>query len=137
MAVNYFQAEDSFRNLFLQDGGVIAAPPNTTSFPTPTGAGQTIPTNQGLFNVVNPSGACTAAILQAGTYNYQLAVIVNIATTVANTITFSTTLGTGLVLTDSTPDANVIKAASCAVFVWIQSLNGGNGAWVRQGPFGG
>jgi hypothetical protein len=42
-----------------------------------------------------------------------------------------------LILTDAVPDAHVIKASSAAMFIWFSSLNGGNGAWVRVGPFGG
>ncbi len=106
------------------------------SIPTPTGAAQTIATTN-MVNRTAPSGAVTGAILQAGTKNGQVAIVTNESTVVANTITFSTTLATGLVLTDATPDGHVIKAASAAIFVWFSSLNGGNGAWVRVGPFGG
>jgi len=106
------------------------------SIPTPTGAAQTIATTN-IINRTAPSGAVTAAILQAGTKNGQVAVVSNESTVVANTITFSTTLATGLVLTDATPDGHVIKAASAAIFIWFSSLNSGNGAWVRVGPFGG
>jgi len=106
------------------------------SIPTPTGAGVTIATGN-VINRVAPSGACTAAILAAGTVNGQIAVVTNESTVVANTITFSTTLATGLILTDATPDAHVIKASSGAIFAWFTSLNAGAGAWVRVGPFGG
>lgn len=135
MAVNWFQAFDSFRNLFLQDGGSIVASPSN-SIASPTGAGVTIGTSQ-FINRNAAAGAVTAAILAAGTFNGQVVIVTNETTTVANTITFSTTLATGLVLTDATPDANVIKAASASMFIWLQSLNGGNGAWVKFGPFGG
>jgi hypothetical protein len=106
------------------------------SIPAPTGAAQTIAT----ANVVNrtaPAGACTGAILAAGTKNGQVAIVTNESTVVASTITFSTTLATGLILTDATPDAHVIKASSAALFIWFTSLNSGAGAWVRVGPFGG
>lgn len=106
------------------------------SIATPTGAGQTISTSH-LVNRVAASGACTAAILAAGTKNGQIAIVTNETTTAANTITFSTTLATGLVLTDATPNAVVIKAASAAIFIWFTSLNSGNGAWVHVAPFGG
>jgi hypothetical protein len=106
------------------------------SIPTPTGAAQTIATSN-LINRVAPSGACTNAILAAGTKNGQIAIVTNESTVVANTITFNTAVATGLVLTDATPDGHVIKASSAAIFIWFSSLNGGNGAWVRVGPFGG
>lgn len=102
----------------------------------PTGAAQTITTSK-VVNRTAPTGACTGAILAAGVQDGQVIIVTNESTVVANTITFSTTLATGLVLTDATPDAHVIKASSAAMFVWFTSLNGGSGAWVRVGPFGG
>jgi len=128
-------AVNSLRNLFLQDGGIIVAQPST-SIATPTGAGVTIGSSQ-FINRNAPSGAVTAAILAAGSFNGEIIIVTNESTIVANSITFSTTLATGLVLTDATPDANVIKAASASMFIWLTSLNGGNGAWVKFGPFGG
>lgn len=106
------------------------------SIPTPTGAAQTIATSHTISRTA-PSGAVTGAILAAGTKNGQICIVTNESTVVANTITFSTTLATGLVLTDATPDGHVIKASSAAIFIWFSSLNSGNGAWVRVGPFGG
>lgn len=103
---------------------------------TPTGAAQTITTSK-VINRTAPTGACTGAILAAGVVDGQLIIVTNESTVVANTITFATAIATGLVLTDATPDAHVIKASSAAVFVWFASLNGGAGAWVRIGPFGG
>ncbi len=103
---------------------------------TPTGAAQTIATTS-IINRTAPAGACTAAVLQAGTQNGQLAIVTNESTVVANTITFNTTVATGFVLTDATPDAIVIKAASAAIFIWLASLNSGAGAWVHVGPFAG
>jgi hypothetical protein len=135
MAVSWQQAQDSFRNLFLQDGGTIIAPP-ANSIATPTGAAQTIDTSQ-FINRVAPAGACTGAILKAGTFNGQIVIVTNEATNAARSITFSTTLATGLVLTDATPDANVILPSSASMFIWLTSLNSGNGAWVKFGPFGG
>lgn len=135
MAINYSQFADSFRNLFLQDGGYIVAPPSNT-IATPSGAAQTIDTSQ-LINRNVPGAACTGAILKAGVYNGQIAIVTNEATVVARSITFSTTLATGLVLTDASSDANVILAASASMFIWLSSLNSGNGAWVKFGPFGG
>ncbi len=108
----------------------------SASIPTPTGAAQTIATSY-LVNRVAPSGACTGAILAAGTKNGQIAIVSNESTTVANTITFSTTLATGLVLVDASSDATVVKAASVAIFVWFTSLNSSNGAWVHVAPFAG
>lgn len=106
------------------------------SIPTPTGAAQTIATTN-TINRVAPSGACTAAILQAGTKNGQIAIISNESIVVANTITFSTTLATGLVIVDASATAVVIKAASARLFIWFSSLNGGNGAWVPMAPAAG
>jgi len=106
------------------------------SIPTPTGAGVTIGTAN-LVNRTAPSGAVTGAILAAGTKNGQVAIVTNESIVVANTITFSATLATGLVLVDASADATVIKAASAAIFIWFSSLNSGNGAWVHVGPFAG
>lgn len=99
----------------------------------PTGAAQTIATNTGMISRTAPTGACTGAILQAGTQDRQLCIVTNESTTVANTITFSTTLATGNVLTDATPTAVVIKASSMKVFVWFTSLS----AWVPTPPAAG
>lgn len=106
------------------------------SIPTPTGAAQTIATTN-TVNRTAPSGAVTGAILQAGTKNGQIAIVTNESTVVANTITFNTAVATGFVLTDATPTAVVIKAASARMFVWFSSLNGGNGAWVAIAPAAG
>lgn len=135
MAVNYFQAANSFRNIFLEDGGSIVASPSN-SIATPTGAGVTIGTSQ-FINRNAPSGAVTGAILQAGSFNGQVIIVTNESTVVARSIIFSTTLATGLVLTDASSDAITILASSASMFIWLSSLNSGNGAWVKFGPFGG
>lgn len=103
----------------------------------PTGAAQTINTNQGFVTRTAPAGACTNAILQAGVRDGQMVLVTNESTTVANTITFNTTVATGFVLTDATPTAVVIKASSAKLFLWMASLNAGNGAWVPIPPAAG
>lgn len=135
MAINWLQAANSFRSIFIEDGGpVVAAPSN--SIATPTGAAQTIGTSQ-FINRNAPSGAVTGAILQPGVYNGQIIIVTNEATVVARSIIFSTTIATGNVLTDANSDAVTILASSASMFIWLSSLNSGNGAWVKFGPFGG
>lgn len=135
MAVNYFQAANSFRNIFLEDGGSIVASPSN-SIATPTGAGVTIGTSQ-FINRNAPSGAVTGAILAPGSFNGQVIIVTNESTVVARSIIFSTTIATGNVLTDASSDAITILASSASMFIWLSSLNSGNGAWVKFGPFGG
>lgn len=104
---------------------------------TPTGSAQTIVTNLGLISRTAPSGACTNAILQAGTFNGQLVIVTNenVAST-ANTITFNATIATSFVANDGT-NPQVIKCATAKMFIWLSSLNSGNGAWVALEPFAG
>lgn len=135
MAQAYYQPADRFRQLFITDGGALVATPGQ-GVQAPTGAGQIISIT-GTVIPVAPSGACTNAQMAAGSFDGQIAIVTNESTVVANTITFNTAVATGLVLTDATPDAIVIKAASLAIFVWRASLNGGNGAWVHGTAFGG
>jgi hypothetical protein len=107
------------------------------TIPTPTGSAQTIATNTGIISRTAPSGACTNAILQAGTVNGQIVIVTNenVAST-TNTITFNTTIATSNVINDGT-NPQVIKCGTAKAFIWLSSLNGGNGAWVSLAPFGG
>lgn len=109
----------------------------SATIPTPTGAAQTIATNTGIVSRTAPSGACTNAILQAGTQNGQIVIVTNenVAST-ANTITFNTTIATSFVANDGT-NAEVIKCGTAKMFIWLSSLNSSNGAWVSCGPFAG
>jgi hypothetical protein len=118
-------------NVFMD--GAAFVPSLSPTIPTPTGAAQTIATNTGMVSRTAPSGACTNAVLQAGTINGQRVVITNESTVAANTVTFNTAVATGLVLTNATPTAVVINAAEAKEFIWLASLNGGNGAWVAIG----
>jgi hypothetical protein len=52
---SYFSAEDSVRNLFLQDSGIVAQQ-GSTNVASPSGAGVTIATTQ-FINRNNPSAA--------------------------------------------------------------------------------
>jgi hypothetical protein len=107
------------------------------SIPTPTGAAQTIATNTGIISRVAPSGACTAAIMQAGTVNGQLVIVTNenVAST-TNIITFSATIATANVINDGT-NPQVIKCGTAKAFIWLASLNAAAGAWVALAPFAG
>lgn len=113
-------------NLFFD--GAIFVPGTPSAIATPTGAAQTIATTNAISRTA-PSGACTNAILQAGTVNGQTVIVTNESTVAANTITFNTAVATGFVLTNATPTAVVIAAAEAKMFIWLSSLT----AWVVMG----
>lgn len=116
--------------------GTVLQLNNQSSIATPTGSAQTIATSNFLCRTA-PSGACTNAILAAGTVNGQLIIVTNenVAST-ANTITFNSTIATANVINDGT-NPQVIKCGTAKMFVWLTSLNSGNGAWVPLEPFAG
>ena len=116
------------------NGASVLGPMVTGAVATPTGAAQTIATS--VSNPISrtaPSGACTNAILQAGSVNGQICIVTNennASTT--NTITFNTTIATSFVYNDGT-NPQVIKCGTGKMFIWIAALS----AWVALEPFAG
>jgi hypothetical protein len=114
---------------FMQGGvGAVTALTATTA--------QTIPTNTGLISPITVTGgAATTTILQKGTVNGQVVIVVHRTQTVANTVTFDVPANS-FVWDDGT-NPQVLKAGHAMLLVWDASLQAGVGAWVPTQPFAG
>ena len=113
------------------NGAVLQAGITTTQ--GGTGAAVTFTT----ANVINrklPTGACTGAILAAGTVNGQIIIVTNEAQNTSYSITFDVP-ATSNVWDDGT-NPQVIKAGTAKMFVWISAINT-TGAWVALAPYAG
>lgn len=98
-----------------------------------TGAAVTFTTGA-VINRKLPTGACTGAILAAGTVNGQIIVVSNLAQNATFTITFDVP-ATSNVWDDGT-NPQVLKAGTAKMFYWDTSINT-TGAWVAFAPFAG
>lgn len=88
----------------------------------------TIATSKLVVRTSANGAAVTGMTLGAGTVNGQIVIVTNEDSTAANSITFGTTVASNFVFGAT---ASTIAGGSMAVFIWLSSLNSGNGAWVR------
>jgi len=113
--------------------GAVLQAGATSSTQGGTGSAVTFTTGA-VINRKLPTGACTTAILAAGTVNGQMIVVSNLAQNTSYSITFDAP-ATSNVWDDGT-NPQVIKAGTAKMFYWDTSINT-TGAWVAFAPYAG
>lgn len=114
-------------NQLLSLLGPLLAASNQSSVANLTSS-TTIATNKLVSRTSANGAAVTGMTLGAGTVNGQIVIVTNEDSTAADSITFGTTVASNFVFGAA---ASTIAGGSMAIFIWLTSLNSGNGAWVR------